>query len=82
MWPNGNINDVDASFTHKVLNVNSNNDFHRCIDIMGNKGDNIYAVAYEEVVYIDKETVNPRQGSLQYVTIKHTTDTPMYFHEQ
>ena len=77
-WPNGNISDVDSPFSHRIMS-DGNFDFHRGIDIVGDEGDNIYAVANGVVNWYKNESDT---SDSRIVSIKHTMDTPMYFHGQ
>ncbi|PQJ79721.1 PKD domain-containing protein [Polaribacter porphyrae] len=75
MWPNGSAQDIHAPFTHRKKNSGVVNDFHRALDIKGELGDNIYAIADGYVV-----DVYTAASGAKIITMKHEMDTPMFFH--
>ncbi|PQJ79719.1 peptidoglycan DD-metalloendopeptidase family protein [Polaribacter porphyrae] len=77
-WPNGGVSDIDSPFSHRIMS-NDDFDFHRGIDIVGNEGENIYAVADGVVNWYKNQSDT---SDSRIVSIKHTMDTPMYFHGQ
>jgi murein DD-endopeptidase MepM/ murein hydrolase activator NlpD len=77
IWPNGSFDNLSSPFGARSLN---GYDFHRGIDISGNSGDPIYAIAdgIVDLAYEFEDPNNPYSGGV--VVIKHEMDTPMYFH--
>ncbi|PQJ79722.1 peptidoglycan DD-metalloendopeptidase family protein [Polaribacter porphyrae] len=70
IWPSGSIYDVDSPFSFRIKANEVTYDFHRALDIVGNIGDDIKAVA-DGVVH---------KSFGHTLVIKHKMDTPMYFH--
>lgn len=69
IWPSGDMTKVDSPFSYRIKADGVTYDFHRALDIVGEVGDDIKAIA-DGIVY---------KSFKHILVIKHKMDTPMYF---
>lgn len=69
MWPSGNIYKVDSPFSFRIKADEITYDFHRALDIVGNIGDDVKAIANGKVY----------KSFRHILVIQHKMDTPMFF---
>jgi len=72
IWPSGSISKVDSPFSYRIKADGKTFDFHRALDIVGEIGDDIKAVADGKVYKSFGSTL----------VVKHKMDTPMFINNK